>query len=200
MKWFGVKHSSFFSTMLPIVLITGIISACNPQSDLTPTASEILPTLFTFTSMSTATIAPSPTITSTLPPTATATQTNTPIPSSTPTSVCLRILNPPDAIEYPELGEVKFEWEPVAGAVKYRLEMVTPMNTTVVFETFLTNVNRYLVMYPWGGIYTWKLTAIGAGNSPICVAGPFNFTKLAYAPTVKPGAIKIFRRPSENCG
>ena len=187
---------------LLFILFIGIISACDPSTDMTTFTAVPSTSLLSSTGISTATSSPSPTITSTLPPTATATQTNTPVPTSTPTSVCLRILNPPDAVQYPELGEVKFEWEPVSGAAKYRLEMVTPMNDTIVFETFLTSVNRYLIMYPWGGTYTWKLTAMGPGGKSICGAGPFSFTKLTYAPTQKSNIDKkkMRRSPYEGCG
>jgi len=63
-------------------------------------------------------------------------------------------------------------------------------------------VNRYLIMYPWGGTYTWKLTAIGPGGNTLCGAGPFNFIKTAYAPTPKstPGDRKWSRSPSIGCG
>jgi len=200
MKCHRLLHPDVYLITLLIVLIIGIVSACNPQTDETLVTSEPSISLPPPTGTSTATSSSSPTTNSTLPPTLTATQTNTPIPTFSPTAVCLRVLNPPDEIQYPELGEVKFEWETVTGAAKYRLEMVTPMDTTIVFETFLTSVNRYLIMYPWGGTYTWKLSAIGSDGQAICVAGPFNFTKLAYVITEKPGEIKSFRRPDENCG
>ncbi len=190
------------TTTILVALIVGFVSACNPPDDITIITLKPSSTKLPSTNTSTVTSKPSSTSTFTLQPSETLALADTSIPRVTPTSICLHVLNPPDGIEYPVLGEMKFEWESVEGAVKYRLDINSPDKTVLSYETFLTRMNRYLIMYPWGGRYTWSLSALDSHGGAICVVGPYGFTKIAYAPTQEPAASgkEQFYSSDQNCG
>ena len=182
---------SGFSRILLVLLVMTLVTACD--QDQPEETAAMVPSVITPQPTSTYTAAPepSPTDIPTQLPTATATPTETLTPTDSPTPVCLRVLSPSDGMQYPELGKASFEWEPVAGAVKYRLEIHIPEGNQFNLETFLTSIDRYLVMYPWGGTYSWQVVALRSDGSVLCSAGPFSFNKPTYFPT--PNPVKVLR-------
>ena len=169
-----------------VALAMELISACNQSTEETIAALGTSTIPLIPSSTNTATPQPSLTSTPTQPPTASVTQIDLPTSTNTPTPTCLHILNPQDGAQFPELGQVRFEWESSSVAIKYRLEIQSPDGTTESFETFLTSVERYLFMYPSGGTYNWQVIALGHFGETLCAAGPFGFNKTAYLITTTP--------------
>jgi len=176
-----IRHNpsrNMLFVVLHIILLTSFVSACNQSSD--EKLPELSPSATVFIPSNTPSPTDKPTETPTPIPSATHTQTNTFTPSYTPTQVCLNMLSPQNGAQFSESGHVRFEWEPTIGAVIYRLEITLPDGKTESSETFMTIADRYLHMYPTGGTYTWKVVALNNLKGILCIAGPFNFNKVAW--------------------
>ena len=162
------------------------VIACNqtmipPKVGLGPSATSVRPS-----STPTETIELIPSETPALPPTLTDTPIPSPSLSATPTPVCFHLLNPPNGSQMTETGIVKFEWEPHSGAQKYLLEITAPDGHMLAFDTFNTNVERYLISLPWEGIYAWRVAAMNAEGGVLCIVGPQSFSKPKFQPSPTP--------------
>jgi hypothetical protein len=122
----------------------------------------------------------------TQPPTLTDTPFTSPSSTVSPTPVCFHLLNPPDGSRMADTGIVKFEWEPHYGAQKYLLEITVPDGHMLAFDTFNTNVVRYMNTIPWEGIYTWQVAAMNAEGGVLCIVGPLSFSKPQFRPSLPP--------------
>jgi hypothetical protein len=164
-----------------------LVTACNPlrveeRVAMTLTAVFILQP----SSTNTATPAPIATLTPTPIPSPTATELPSPTITETPTPSCLRLLSPPDKTNLPSTGKQTFEWEPLAGAAKYLLEINAPDYHKQTFESQEPSLYRWLNTIPWEGDYYWQVTALDANGQVICTSGLFGFSKPKFIPTATP--------------
>jgi hypothetical protein len=126
-------------------------------------------------------------------PAATATPTASPTPTSQTTIVtntepdCFSLQAPPDGALVNASGLVTFTWEPQDGAASYEVVFTSPggvRNTLVTTDTSLAN---FIDIFPFGGTYSWEVTALRADGTPICTAKAFAFSK-PDSPALEPEA------------
>jgi hypothetical protein len=167
-----------------LILMVALISACDTIS-VEERVAMTLTAVFYLQPTSTDTSAPAPTATITLTPNPSPTSTEAPSPTltETPTPSCLRLLNPSNGANLPSLGKQTFEWEPLAGATKYVLQINAPGNRKQTFESEQPSLYRWLNTIPWAGDYSWQVIALDAEGQVLCDTGPFGFTKPKFVPT-----------------
>ena len=168
-------------------LLMTLVAACNPVG-VEERVAMTLTAVFYLQPSNTNTDIPQPsaTITPSPIPSLTATQIPSPTITETPKPSCLRLFEPPNGASLPSIGKQTFEWEPLAGATKYLLEINAPGYRKQTFESEQPSLYRWLNTIPWAGDYSWQVTALDASGQVICVSGPFNFTKPKFIPTSTP--------------
>jgi hypothetical protein len=167
-------------------VVAGILSACERVTGKqVPVPNDTLPT---HTTASTQTIPPAST--------ATATATATNVPSETPTSTvtpteapAYNLLSPENGTVFPKTGRVTFSWDAFPGADHYLLAITTPTGVKVNFKTSSTRHERYMESLPWGGDYSWTVTAMDKDGNELFPFSPFTFTKPQGPPADQPTGV-----------
>jgi hypothetical protein len=127
----------------------------------------------------------------------TATPTRTPLPSATPTSQttiitntepdCFSLQAPPDGALINASGLVTFTWEPQEGAASYEVVFTSPGGAQNTLVTTSASLANFIDIFPFGGTYSWEVTALKADGTPICTARAFAFSK-PVSPALEPPA------------
>lgn len=164
------------------VLVISILNSCGMLPGLQPTATPTSPPSPTNTP------APLPTMTEPLPVAPTEIPSNTPPPipteTSSPTQVqCFNLLTPENGAVLSLDSTVIFSWDAQAGAVRYQLLFILPNGQFEMNDVGGTVHERHTASIPLNGEYKWQVTAYGADDQPICVAGVFLFNKPAPTPS-----------------
>jgi len=181
-----------------LILLTLTLAACGSQNveqkviasltaiyNLQPTATNTpLP-------QPTATLAPvlpgPPTDLPPLPPLDTDTPAAPPTDTATPVPECLSLLSPANGAFLPTMEKQTFRWEPWEKAKYYVLEFTPPdWHRKQTYTVEETSLYRYMNTLPWGGDYTWTVTALNGKGNVICTSQPLKFTKQAFVPTKTP--------------
>ncbi|MFZ5858897.1 MAG: FecR domain-containing protein [Chloroflexota bacterium] len=126
-----------------------------------------------------------------------ATATPTPSASPTPTSQttivtntepdCFSLQAPPDGALINATGLVTFTWEPQDGAASYEVVFTSPGGARNTLVTTSTSLDNFIDIFPFGGTYSWEVTALRADGTPICTAKAFAFSK-PVSPALEPPA------------
>jgi hypothetical protein len=173
-------------------VFAGIISACERAAGKqVPVPNDIPPT---HTTAPTQTIPPAPTATPATP--ATETATATPAPTETPTSTvtptdvpAYNLLTPESGAVFPKTGRVTFSWDAFPDADHYLLLITTPTGINVNFKTGSTKHERYMESLPWGGDYSWTVSAMDKDGNELFSFSPFTFTKPQGSPAEQPTGV-----------
>lgn len=142
---------------------SAMLAACNlPLSPSTPTATLALTPIITDNALA---------------PVATRTPAPTAIPSATPLT-CVRLLTPENDAKLKGGGKVTFSWEPMPDAAVYWLELTLPSGQQVTFDTRDSNSrDQYLEAFKMGGVFYWRVSALGHGGGLLCTSDPFTFER-----------------------
>ncbi len=126
-----------------------------------------------------------------------ATATRTPTPSPTPTTQttiitdtetnCFSLQAPPDGALINATGLVTFTWEPQEGAASYEVVFTSPGGAQNTLVTTSASLANFIDIFPFGGTYSWEVTALRADGTPICTAKAFAFSK-PVSPALEPPA------------
>jgi hypothetical protein len=108
-----------------------------------------------------------------------ATESPIEVPTDPPLA-CVTLLTPINGVDIPPVGKVTFSWTPMDKAGSYLLEIILPSGETVSFETDQTFRDRYMEAFVAGGEYQWRVIALGADGSEICVSKVSTFDKPTY--------------------
>ncbi|MBM3150703.1 MAG: FecR domain-containing protein [Chloroflexi bacterium] len=119
--------------------------------------------------------------------------TKTPSPTATPPAECFHLLSPLDGASLPVTGELLLQWEAQPGAYKYEIAITAPNSqVSTILKIGETSHLIYLGSLTMGGMYSWQVTALDVNRLPLCMAGPFTFSKpallLTATATPKPSA------------
>jgi hypothetical protein len=153
-----IKFSRRAFIKIALASIGAFLASCIPR--LRQTSPIITP-------IPTTTKEPEPALTET--PTVTETKTN-----------FIKLLTPENNASLKSIGKVTFSWESIPEADSYKFEIILPTNQSLIFETTNTYRDQYLDALSLGGMYLWKVTAIGNGNSILCESMIFSFFKPEY--------------------
>lgn len=115
----------------------------------------------------------------------------------TPNEGCFQLISPaPDAI-LPETGLITFSWQACPNCLKYVLTIVQPDGTEINKVLWTTSYTIDASSLPFGGAYTWYVTAYDANFNPVCCSDDRTFTKPGTpVPTPEPSACLSLLGPS----
>ncbi len=69
-----------------------------------------------------------------------------------------------------------FAWEEMPDAAVYWLEITLPSGQTVSFDGGSSR-DLYMEAFKMGGVYYWRVSALGHGGGLLCTTDPFVFEK-----------------------
>ncbi|MCS7010863.1 MAG: FecR family protein [Anaerolineales bacterium] len=97
--------------------------------------------------------------------------------STTPDEGCFQLISPAQNAVLPETGLITFSWQACPNCVKYILTIIQPNGSEINKVLWTTSYTLDSSSLPFGGTYTWYVTAYDSNSNPVCCSGDRTFTK-----------------------